>query len=165
MPAGQSRREAAPGRRFLPLLAAALLIFGAGTAFAGEAIGAAVAGKVAIEGYDPVAYFADGRAAAGSDKFEYAWNGATWRFASAQHRDTFAANPERYAPQYGGYSAYGVSLGSIDASDPRIWSIVEEKLYLNASKEVRAQWLAAVPSYIGTANGKWPNLESGLTQQ
>ena len=68
-------------------------------------------GGVAIDGYDPVAYFTDGRPVEGSKEFDDDWNGATWRFASAAHRDLFAAAPEKYAPQYGGYCAWAVVAG------------------------------------------------------
>lgn len=110
----------------------------------------------AIRGTDPVAYFTEGRPVEGSRKFTHQWKGATWRFASAANRDAFAAAPEKYAPQYGGYCAYGVANGYTVSTAPEAWSIVEGKLYLNYSLDVRADWLKDVPGYIRKANGNWP---------
>ena len=86
---------------------------------------------VAVEGYDPVAYFTDSKPVKGSSQYTYRWQGAIWHFASAQHRDAFAKSPESYAPQYGGYCAYGVSQGHTAPVDPAAWKIINGKLYLN----------------------------------
>lgn len=110
----------------------------------------------AIRGYDPVAYFTEGKPVEGSRKFSHEWKGATWRFASAANRDAFAAAPEKYAPQFGGYCAYGVANGYTVSTVPEAWTIVEGKLYLNYSLGVRADWLKDVPGYIGKANANWP---------
>jgi len=88
-------------------------------------------GNVAILGYDPVAYFTDGRAVQGSPEISQSWLGATWHFASTQHRDTFTANPISYAPQYGGFCAGSMSVGLVtDNIDPNSWRIIDGKLYL-----------------------------------
>jgi YHS domain-containing protein len=110
----------------------------------------------AIRGYDPVAYFTEGKPVEGSRKFSHEWKGATWRFATAANRDAFAAAPEKYAPQFGGYCAYGVANGYTVSTVPEAWTIVEGKLYLNYSLGVRADWLKDVPGYIGKANANWP---------
>lgn len=110
----------------------------------------------AIRGTDPVAYFTEGKPIEGSRKFTHAWKGATWRFASAANRDAFAAAPDKYAPQYGGYCAYGVANGYTVSTVPEAWSIVDGKLYLNYSLGVRADWLKDVPGHIGKANANWP---------
>jgi YHS domain-containing protein len=110
----------------------------------------------AIRGFDPVAYFADSRPVKGSDQFTHRWKGATWRFASAENRDRFAAAPEKYAPQYGGYCAYGVAQNYAVSIDPQAWSIVEGKLYLNYSRGVRDTWNKDIPGYIGKADANWP---------
>ena len=110
----------------------------------------------AIKGYDPVAYFSEGRPVKGSAQFAHEWKGATWRFASAANRDRFAAEPEKYAPQYGGYCAYGVASGYAVAVDPAAWSVVEGKLYLNYSLGVRERWKSDVPGYIRKADENWP---------
>ena len=113
----------------------------------------------AIEGYDPVAYFTDAKPVAGSAQFEHSWNGATWRFASAEHRDLFAANPAKYAPQYGGYCAYGVSKGGKYPIDPQAWSVIDGKLYLNYDLDVQKTWSKDTKGFIAKADGNWVKLE------
>ncbi len=110
----------------------------------------------AIRGYDAVAYFSNGGPVRGSEKFSHLWRGATWYFASSANRDTFAADPEKYAPLYGGYCAYGVALGSAPEIDPKAWSIVDGKLYLNYNLPTRALWEKDIPGYIRKANANWP---------
>ncbi|MEC9434298.1 MAG: YHS domain-containing (seleno)protein [Pseudomonadota bacterium] len=110
----------------------------------------------AIRGYDPVAYFTEGRPVEGSSAFETEWNGATWRFASAENRARFLAEPETYAPQYGGYCAWAVSQGYTASIEPEQWSIVEGKLYLNYNADVQAKWKADVPGFIAKADANWP---------
>ena len=112
----------------------------------------------AIRGYDPVAYFTDGRPVKGSPQFTHQWRGATWHFASAENRDRFAAAPEKFAPQYGGYCAYGVAQGYAVSIDPAAWSIVDGKLYLNYSRSVREDWNKDIPGYIRKANANWPGV-------
>ena len=116
----------------------------------------------AIEGYDPVAYFNGGRPVAGSSQFQLQWQGATWRFANAANRDAFAAAPERYAPQYGGYCAWAVSQGYTAKIDPDAWRIVDGKLYLNYSKGVQRRWAEDVPGNIAKGDANWPGLRSNL---
>ncbi len=153
-----------PRRRALPGLLVGLLI-GLGAAFpaaAGGIVNKSFLGGVAIDGYDPVAYFADGKPVEGSSDFEYQWMGATWRFASAADRDQFAADPEKYAPQYGGYCAYAVSQGATADIDPDAWHIEDGKLYLNLSKKVQSIWLKDIPGYIGKADANWPKIKADL---
>jgi len=113
---------------------------------------------LAIDGYDPVAYFTDGKPVQGSEQFTYQWNGATWRFASQEHRDLFAADPERYAPQYGGYCAKAVSENHTADIDPQAWKIVDGKLYLNYSPKVQKLWEQDIPGRIAAADKNWPGL-------
>ena len=113
---------------------------------------------VAVDGYDVTAYFLDGKPVKGSEKFAYAWMGATWRFASAEHRDAFAQSPEKYAPQYGGYCSYAVSEGYTAKIDPEAWKIVDGKLYLNYSKSVQATWQKDIPGRVQSADRNWPSL-------
>jgi YHS domain-containing protein len=113
---------------------------------------------LAIRGTDPVAYFTQGRPIAGISKFTYTWNNATWRFASAENRQLFAANPQRYAPQYGGFCAWAVSQGYTASIDPNAWKIVDGKLYLNYSKGVQRQWDRDIPGHISKANANWPGV-------
>ncbi|MEM7410185.1 MAG: YHS domain-containing (seleno)protein [Myxococcota bacterium] len=116
---------------------------------------------VAVEGTDVVAYFADGAATAGKAEYEHRWNGATWRFASAEHRDLFVADPERYAPQYGGYCAFAVAHGSTAGIDPEAWTIVDGKLYLNLSPRIQHRWTADRARFIEQADANWPGLRDG----
>lgn len=116
---------------------------------------------VAIEGYDPVAYFTDGKPVEGSKEHTLEWNGATWRFASAEHRAAFAQDPEKYAPQYGGYCAFGVSRGYAVKVDPSAWKIVDEKLYLNYNHDVQAEWAKDPAGYIAKADANWPKVLAG----
>jgi YHS domain-containing protein len=114
---------------------------------------------VAIKGYDPVAYFADGKPAKGDAKFSHDWNGATWRFASVEHRDAFKAEPEKYAPQFGGYCAWAVSQNYTANSDPEnAWRIVNGKLYLNYNREVQQKWEADIPGNIAKGDSNWPKI-------
>lgn len=145
------------------LVATALVVAGFGAAAPARA-GTAVytADSMAIEGYDPVAYFIDGRPVEGKAEYSHEWMGATWRFASAAHRDTFAADPERYAPQYGGFCAWAVSQGYTAEIDPAAWHIEGGRLYLNYSKSVQARWAQDIPGNIAKADGHWPAIRADL---
>jgi YHS domain-containing protein len=114
----------------------------------------------AIRGYDPVAYHLENRPVQGRAEFSHEWNGARWRFASAANRDLFAADPSRYAPQYGGYCAFGTSRGYKVSTDPEAFAIVDGKLYLNYSKPVQTTWNRDRPGYIATADRNWVDLAS-----
>ena len=113
---------------------------------------------LAIRGTDPVAYFTQGGPAAGSSEFTHTWNNATWQFASAENRDLFAANPEQYAPQYGGFCAWAVSQGYTASIDPNAWRIVDGKLYLNFSQGVQRRWERDIPGNINKADANWPGV-------
>lgn len=115
---------------------------------------------IAIRGTDPVAYFTEGRPIQGIQDYAYKWQGVTWLFANAKHRDLFANNPEAYAPQYGGFCAYGVSQGALVSIVPEAWAIVDGKLYLNVSADVQQLWQEDIPRYISQANQNWPTLVS-----
>ncbi|MBL4615014.1 MAG: YHS domain protein [Magnetovibrio sp.] len=114
--------------------------------------------NVALSGYDPVAYFPQGRAMKGQDQFSFAWNGATWRFVSTENRTDFQASPEKFAPQYGGYCAWAVSQGSTASTDPEAWHIRDGKLYLNYSKNVQSQWKQDIPGNITKGDANWPGV-------
>lgn len=114
----------------------------------------------AIQGYDPVAYFEQQKPLPGESSITYDWNGATWHFASTANRDLFIKNPEKYAPQYGGYCAYGVGKGGYKApTAPEAWAIVDNKLYLNYNLTVQKSWLAKKEDYIKNGDEKWPTLK------
>ncbi len=114
--------------------------------------------SVAASGHDPVAYFTQGMPVEGSKEFESTWNDATWRFSSAENKAMFDAEPEKYAPQYGGYCAYAVSQGYTASTVPEAWSIVDGKLYLNYSLGVRKTWDQDRAGYIASANKNWPDV-------
>ena len=114
---------------------------------------------VAIKGYDPVAYHKGGEPVKGSSKFELDWMDARWRFASAEHRDLFKSDPEKYAPQYGGYCAWAVSQGTTAGVDPKkAWRIVEGKLYLNYNVDIQKKWAKDIPGNIKKADANWPGV-------
>jgi YHS domain-containing protein len=115
-------------------------------------------GNTAVGGYDPVAYFNAGRPVRGSKEFTATHKGAEFRFASAANRDAFKADPDRYAPQYGGYCAWAVSQGYTASGDPRVWKIVDGKLYLNYNAEVGRTWEKDVTGHIARANANWPQV-------
>jgi len=113
---------------------------------------------VAIKGYDPVAYFTEGRAIKGNSEYFYIWNDARWHFATAEHRDLFAENPDRYAPKFKGYCAYGVSMGQLAAADPEQWTIVDGKLYMNYNRELRDRWRRDKTNLIPKAEENWEEI-------
>lgn len=115
-------------------------------------------GALAVDGYDPVAYFTQGKPVEGSKQHALEWNGATWRFASAENRAAFEKEPAKYAPQYGGYCAWAVSQGYTADADPEAWTIVDGKLYLNYNHEVMGTWKKDVPGNIAKADVNWPKL-------
>ena len=115
----------------------------------------------AIKGTDPVAYFsltAGQKAVKGLKQHTHSWNGATWRFSSIENKQKFIDNPEKYAPQYGGYCAFAVSHNFTKPTDPNAWRIVDGKLYLNLSKKVQKKWIKDIPGNISKADNNWPSV-------
>ena len=117
--------------------------------------------RLSISGYDPVAYFTDGKPVPGSSEFEYVWHHARWRFATAAHRDLFVKNPEHYAPQYDGYCATGVAWQEPhkDTVDPNCWAIVDGKLYLTHTLRSLVEWQEKAAENIKRADQNWPTVE------
>lgn len=115
-----------------------------------------VTGDVAINGYDPVAYFTDAKPVLGNASLNSVFNGATWHFASAENKASFDAEPARFAPQFGGYCAYAVSKGYTAPTDPNAWTVHDGKLYLNYSLRARDLWSEDVPGNITKGNANWP---------
>lgn len=115
---------------------------------------------VAVNGYDPVAYFVAGTAEVGSPDLTASHDGATYRFANAANRDRFVADPATYLPAYGGYCAYGVARGYKVKVDPDAFTIVDGTLYLNYDKGVMQKWRTDVPAYIAKANANWKSIET-----
>jgi YHS domain-containing protein len=129
-----------------------------GAAWSKDPVNTTLFGNKAIHGYDPVAYFADGKPVAGREDLEFEWMGAKWRFATAEHREAFKKTPEKYAPQYGGYCAYAVSQGRLVDIDPNAWSIVDGKLYLNYDLNIQKKWQLDVRGYVMKADKNWPGV-------
>ena len=115
-------------------------------------------GSGAIDGYDPVAYFRYGRAVTGDPRHTHAWNGAIWRFASEENRAAFAAEPERYAPAFGGYCAFAVANGYTAKSDPAVFAIVDGRLYLNFDRATQEKWEAERDVMIENGRRGWPGV-------
>ena len=116
---------------------------------------------IAINGFDPVAYFTEGAPVKGDAGITSEWNGTTLRFASSANKATFDADPDTYAPRYGGYCAYAVSKGATAPTDPDAWTVHEGRLYLNFSTDVRAIWRQDIEGNIGRANANWPGVLEG----
>jgi YHS domain-containing protein len=114
--------------------------------------------RVAIHGYDPVAYFVEGGPRKGRADLTVEQGGAIWRFASEANRKRFVDDPRRYTPAYGGYCAYGVSSGYLVKIDPSAWTILNDRLYLNYDLPIRNTWLVDPKRYIAQADRQWPSL-------
>jgi YHS domain-containing protein len=113
---------------------------------------------IAIRGYDAVGYFTDGKPLPGKPEFTAEYQGAKWQFASQDHLDKFKADPARYAPQYGGYCAYGVANGNLVKIEPEQWSIIDGKLYLNYDADVSRKWKKDPAGYNQQADAKFEEL-------
>jgi YHS domain-containing protein len=124
--------------------------------------GVLVSGKpapgLAVHGYDVVSYVTDGKPLQGTADFSVIHNDATYRFASKSNLATFEANPDRYVPGYGGFCAYGVSVGALFDGDPRYWKIVDGKLYLNLDQGIAEAFNKDVQDALRKAEANWPKL-------
>lgn len=150
-------------RRFIAASLLGLAL--AGTAYAAPAINTLKRGLisdsatgVAINGYDTVAYFTEGKPVKGSDAFTHDYNGAKWKFASQKHLDLFKASPDKYTPQYGGYCAYGVSQGYLVSIEPEQFTVRDGKLYLNYDSGVQKKWTKDIAGYNQVADAKFGDL-------
>ncbi len=110
---------------------------------------------IAIQGYDPVAYFTAGRPVPGDPGITASHDGATYQFASSEHKAVFEANPDKYAPQYGGYCAYAAAQGAKASIEPEQFTVFNDKLYLNYNADVRQRWSQDRPGYILKADAYW----------
>lgn len=134
-----------------------LLLLALPTLLAAQAVNTDAAG-LALKGYDPVAYFTLQRATPGDPQFTAEHEGATYRFASAANRDTFRTEAAKYAPQYGGYCAFGVAGGYKVKVDPEAFTVRDGKLYLNYDARVQRRWLEDVPGYLAKSETNWAAL-------
>ena len=152
------------------LAVATLSVACIGAASAGGKVNTGYFGGVAIMGYDPVAYFTDGKAVRGTPEFQHEFLGETWHFATAANRDAFAANPIAYAPQYGGYCAgellyADVSTGVTSNIDPEAWRIIDGKLYLFYDRGTAKMFAGKAGEMVEKADGNWPKVEARLADQ
>ena len=146
---------------------AALAIFGlaaGGMMLAGVAVAATapIANQdgVAIKGFDTVAYWTEGKAVKGNPLFKHSWNGAEWQFASAANRDMFAMAPEKYAPEYGGYCAFGMTLARPVQPDPTQWRIVDGRLFFASGEGALSSWIKDMPAAIAKGMENWPKVKA-----
>ena len=115
-------------------------------------------GRVALDGYDAVSYVSAGKPLRGRPELEHRWKDAVWRFSTTENRDRFIEEPERYAPQFGGYCAYAVSKGYTASGDPLVWRIVDDRLYVNYSREAARLWQEDIPGNIAKGRRNWPGV-------
>ncbi|MEX0340178.1 MAG: YHS domain-containing (seleno)protein [Arenibacterium sp.] len=115
---------------------------------------------LALQGYDPVAYFTKGEPTKGNWKITTIHNDAMYRFESEEHKAAFEADPEAYLPEYGGYCAFGAAMGFKFDGDPNHWKIVDGELYLNISQDIQERWVTDIPGFIQKADANWGDIEN-----
>lgn len=118
----------------------------------------AVGENLAAGGYDVVAYFTEKKPVLGKKEFETIWKDAKWRFSSQENLEKFQKTPEAFAPQFGGYCALALAYNSLAPGDPKAWSVVNGKLYLNLSPDIRTQWEKQKQSLVPRAEKNWPKV-------
>lgn len=128
------------------------------SAFAGNLVNVSGASKAAVNGFDTVAFFTDSKAVNGSPFITAEYQGAVYYFASEEHKSLFTANPEKYAPQCGGFCAYGVALGKLFPVDISTWQVREGKLYLNLNPDILKKFNEDIASQVTKAEKNWPDL-------
>lgn len=144
--------------KFVKFAAMIVGVFWASLSFAADPIETGTFNNKAIYGYDTVAYFTQNKAVKGDKEITYNWRGADWFFANEEHKALFVADPEKYAPQYGGYCAYAMSDGRLVGIDEDAFTIVDGKLYLNYSKSVMNEWRSNQEQFIKEADEYYPNV-------
>ncbi|MCX4191832.1 YHS domain-containing (seleno)protein [Methylophaga sp. OBS1] len=147
-------------KKIITTTAATLALSLSAASFAADIDMNANGNDLAIQGYDPVAYFTNEKPTKGSSDFTATYKNAIYHFSSEENRDLFRASPAKYAPQFGGFCAFGVTKGRKFDTDPTAWRVVDGKLYLNLNKDVQKVWLEDVPGYITNANQTWPTIKS-----
>ena len=136
---------------------AALVLLSA-SAFAGDLVNVSEASKTAVSGYDTVAFFTDAKPVNGSPFIAGEYQGATYFFATEEHKKLFTASPEKYAPQCGGFCAYGVALGKLFPVDINTWQVRDGKLYLNLNPDILKKFNEDFAGNVAKANKNWPGL-------
>ena len=142
-----------------PLLASAALSVALATSAlaAGVDINASNTG-LALQGYDPVAYFTEGQPMEGNWQITTVHDYAVYRFATEEHKAAFEADPEAYLPQYGGFCAFGAAMGFKFDGDPEHWRVVDGELFLNISQDIQDRWVQDIPGYIEKADTNWATI-------
>jgi hypothetical protein len=163
------RQETSRGRRrslFIALfsaIAASIIALAAHAATTERLVTDRFSG-LAIDGFDPVAYFTDARPLAGRPDFEASQAGAVWRFRNEGNRSVFLAHPEVYSPQFGGYDPLDVARGVAAAGDPRFWLIAGQRLFLFGRPESRDAFAADPARHARQARQRWPQLKETLAR-
>jgi len=145
-------------KKILQMMIIATTLLAAKSALAVDPVSTGYFSNKAVKGYDTVAYFTENKAVKGSSDFVTEYNGADWYFSSQANLDLFVANPEKYAPQYGGYCAWAVSQNKTAPIKPELFTIVDGKLYLNFNEKINDQWNGNRDEFINLADQHWPNL-------
>jgi YHS domain-containing protein len=127
-------------------------------AFAGNLVNVSGASKVAVSGYDTVAFFTDSKPVNGSPFIAAEYQGATYFFASEEHKKLFTADPEKYAPQFGGFCAFGVAIDKLFPVDINTWQVRDGKLYLNLNPDILIKFNADFKGNTTKADQNWPGL-------
>ena len=157
------------------LLAVLVLLLGSALVCAGMVSGAMATAQshrviidqntgYAIYGYDPVSYFTDHAAMQGKRQYEFVWQGVSWIFVSQANREVFMADPEVYAPQYGGHGALAMARGYASTSNPNIWAIYRDRLFFFYSYTARAAWAEEVEQHVQRGDEHWPTVNNSLTR-
>jgi hypothetical protein len=163
----QESYRRAPGLALFALLVAVFALIGLDQPAQGSTTERIVVNRysgLAIEGFDPVAYFTDARPVRGLPEFEASEAGAVWRFHNASNRDAFAAHPEVYGPQFGGYDPIDVARGVALAGNPRFFVVTGQRLYLFGREESRNAFAADPARFLKDAQARWPRLQQTLAQ-
>jgi YHS domain-containing protein len=156
----------APANSSLTAIALAAALLAIGPAHARNSVNTGYFGGVAIMGYDPVAYFTEGRPMRGSEDLAYEWLGTPWYFAKAEHQALFINDPAKYAPQYGGFCVGEVAYNGITSNiDPEAWAIIDGKLYLSYDKGFAAEFASHPEKYLAKAEANWPAIKAQLERR
>lgn len=150
----------------LTLLALGLALPVAASNHVNTTTGLTLAGApLALRGYDPVAYFTEGRAVLGKPGITAAFDGAVYQFSSEANRSRFERNPSRYAPQYGGFCAFGVSVGAKFDGDPTVFKVVGDKLYLNVNTDIQKKWEADIEGNLQKSDKNWKRIRDAAPSE
>jgi YHS domain-containing protein len=143
-------------KNIIKSIAATVLL--SSSVFAGELVNISGASKIAVSGYDPVAFFTDSKPVNGSPFVAATHQGATYFFASDEHKKLFTENPDKYTPQFGGFCAYGVGLDKLLPVDINTWQVRNGKLYLNLNGDILKKFNADFEGNVAKADKYWPGL-------